>query len=301
MLLTHVNNDSSLKLYSTVISLKLTSKLCRIAALSTRRFTPNDISLTQNKGFTSKLFKALIALTSILILITMTHNRNHETTPHIYSQILLSGDIHPNPGPSSHSELSDESSNISTSSYINLINGGLSIMHLNIQSITSKLDILEIESQPYDVLVFTETWLSQTTPNEDILIPNFNPPFRCDRQNRIGGGVAIYVRDSLFAKQRNDLSINGLESLWIELHIDHRKLLLGGIYRPPNSNNTEWNLLEESIDRAFNQPADNILVTGDFNIDILNGTPNKINRLITSYSAEQLITTATHFTDTPHH
>ncbi len=170
-------------------------------------------------------------------------------------------------------------------------------MHLNIQSITNKLDILEIESQPYDVLVFTETWLSQTTSNEDILIPNFNPPFRCDRQNRIGGGVAMYVRDSLYAKQRNDLSINGLESLWIELHIDHRKLLLGGIYRPPHSNNTEWNLLEESIDRAFNQRVDNILVTGDFNIDILKGTPNKINRLTTSYSAEQLITTATHFTE----
>ncbi len=64
-------------------------------------------------------------------------------------------------------------------------------MHLNIQSIKPKLEILEIEAKPYDVLVFTETWLSPDTPNETLLIPNFSPPFRCDRTNRIGGGVAI--------------------------------------------------------------------------------------------------------------
>ncbi len=126
----------------------------------------------------------------------------------LFSELLLrSGDIHPHPGPSS---LSDASLNNSTSSYINIINSGLSIMHLNIQSIKNKIDILEIEAQPYDILIFTETWLTPNTINTDLRIPNFNLPFRYDRKDRIGGGVAIYVRDTLHAKQRNDLSLNGL-------------------------------------------------------------------------------------------
>ncbi len=58
-----------------------------------------------------------------------------------------------------------------------------------------------------------------------------------------------------------------------------------------------WALLEESIDRAFNETCDNILVAGDFNINIQNSTSNKITRLISSYNAEQLITTPTHYTE----
>ncbi len=207
--------------------------------------------------------------------------------------LLLASDIHPNPGPSSVSDSSLDS----TSSYFHIINSGLSVMHLNLQSINNKLDILEIEMQPYDVVVFTETWLSKETKTDTILIPNFQPPFRCDRIGRVGGGVAIYVKDTLYAKERSDLSIINLEAIWIELHTNQRKLLIGGIYRPPDSNNNHWTLLQESIDRAFNQVCDNILVTGDFNINVHNSTSNKISRLISSYNAEQLISTPTHYTE----
>ncbi|MES9882360.1 MAG: hypothetical protein ABW185_15925 [Sedimenticola sp.] len=98
--------------------------------------------------------------------------------------LLVAGDIHPNPGPSS---LSDSSVDSSTS-YINIINSGLSVMHLNIQSIKPKLEILEIEAQPYDVLVFTETWLSPDTPNETLLIPNFSPHSGATRLTQLAEG-----------------------------------------------------------------------------------------------------------------
>ncbi len=109
-------------------------------------------------------------------------------------------------------------------------------MHLNIQSIKHKLDILEVEAQPYDILIFTETWLKPDTLNAELCIPNFNPPYRCDRLVKIGGGVAIYVRNSLLSKRRSDLDLNGIESVWIEVNTHQRKLLIGGIYRPPDSN-----------------------------------------------------------------
>lgn len=170
-------------------------------------------------------------------------------------------------------------------------------MHLNIQSLKPKIDLLEVEAQPYDILVFTETWLNSNIPDKDLYIPNFNLPFRCDRKDRIGGGVTIYVRDRLHAVVCHNLSVNGLEALWVEIRLSQRKLLVGGIYRPPDSNNNYWLLLEQSIDQAFNHLCDNILVTGDFNINIEASPSNKMSRLISSYNAEQLINSPTNFTE----
>ncbi|XP_045210645.2 uncharacterized protein LOC123562055 [Mercenaria mercenaria] len=186
---------------------------------------------------------------------------------------------------------------MSTSMYSDLLNSGLSIMHLNIQSLKPKLDILAVESLPYDIMVLTETWLSHDVINEDVLIPGFSQPVRCDRDDRLGGGVAIYVRQNINVTHRQDLSVNGLEAVWIELHVNNRKLLLGGIYRPPSANNNYWQLLEHSIDQAFNEPCDDILITGDFNTDVLLNPSNRLDRFMSSYNAHQLIDTPTHFTE----
>ena len=115
--------------------------------------------------------------------------------------ILLSGDVHPNPGPDSVSSLAETSTSSSISTLGALYNH-LSIMHMNIQSILPTLDLIKCESIAYDVLVFTESWLKPEIKNDDLLIDNFLPPFRVDRCNRPGGGVIIYVRDTLTCKRR---------------------------------------------------------------------------------------------------
>ena len=78
-------------------------------------------------------------------------------------------------------------------------------MHLNIQSILPKLDLIKCESPAYDVLVFSESWLKPVTANDKLLIEAFHPPFRADRIGRPGGGVIIYVRQSLTCKRQTDL------------------------------------------------------------------------------------------------
>ena len=130
--------------------------------------------------------------------------------------ILITGDIHRNPGPSSTSDFSSIS-DTSSSFHLDMLSNGLSIMHLNIQSIRSKIDILEVEAQIYDVLIFTETCLNSDIESEDIRIPNFSLPFRCDRVGKVGGCVAIYIRGGIQGHIRHDLSIIGLEAIWIEI------------------------------------------------------------------------------------
>ena len=78
---------------------------------------------------------------------------------------MLSGDVELNPGPNSVEGSADSVSSSSISS-IDTLTNHLSILHLNIQSIAPKLDLIESEAASYDVLVFSESWLKPEVTDE---------------------------------------------------------------------------------------------------------------------------------------
>ena len=145
--------------------------------------------------------------------------------------LLLCGDIQVNPGPDS---VTDDTTSSSTSSITSfeMLSKHLSIFHLNIQSIFPKIDLIRCEANAYDILVFSESWLKPEITDEQIYIENFKPPFRNDRSGRIGGGVVIFVRDTITCKRQLDLEIRGLEAVWIEILMNSKKVLLGGRILP---------------------------------------------------------------------
>ena len=127
-------------------------------------------------------------------------------------QIILSNDVHPNPGP--------ERNSVSTASYSlnsSLFSHNLSIIQLNIQNLIPKLDLLETEMQLYDIEVITETWLTPRTFEEDLLISNFSRPYRKDKIGRPGGGAAIYIKQSLHSVPRSDLFNGDIEAICVEI------------------------------------------------------------------------------------
>ena len=84
---------------------------------------------------------------------------------------------------------------------------GLKFIHQNIRSLRGKLDELNIMlayCPNLHVLAFTETWLNSNIFDAEISFPRFKI-FRNDRVNRVGGGIAVYVRDSLSVIRRFDL------------------------------------------------------------------------------------------------
>ena len=95
--------------------------------------------------------------------------------------LLQAGDVHPNPGPRSMSTSSTTSSCTSDSDSISLFSEYFSLVHYNIQSIRSKLDILKTELIHFDILAFSETWLDNKVSNDDIRFPNYSLPERKDR------------------------------------------------------------------------------------------------------------------------
>ena len=116
-------------------------------------------------------------------------------------------------------------------------------LHINIHSLPAKLEQLKlIISEIHKIkirvhfILLCETFLNN---NSQALcnIDSYN--LVCKNRDSKGGGVAIYVHDSLNFKERPDLSVNvqkEFESIFIEVKQTPRPIIVGEIYRVPNTN-----------------------------------------------------------------
>ena len=93
------------------------------------------------------------------------------------------------------------------------------IGNLNINSIRNKFDQLKDTVLRYiDILILTETKLDETFLTSQFLMDGFSKPYRFDR-NKYGGGVTIYIRDTIPSKILEKHSCpNNIECLFIELN-----------------------------------------------------------------------------------
>ena len=106
-------------------------------------------------------------------------------------------------------------------SNVNLIDGiihnqtkcGFSLAHLNVRSIMNKLDHFRIlmSTKPFDVICLNETFCDSSIADSEINLPDYSI-VRRDR-NRNGGGVAMYIRNSLTFIRRNDLETDDVECI----------------------------------------------------------------------------------------
>jgi hypothetical protein len=172
--------------------------------------------------------------------------------------LILSGDIHPNPSPSSTNSSTESLSTTSSMSLdlASLMSSGscLSVLQYNVQSLLSKIEILTTEFSIFDVLAFSETWLNPSVSNSDIFIPCFHAPERNDRVDDSHGGVSLYIKNSLFYKRRMDFEPRKVENVWVEIILSQSKrILLGIVYRPPGADSHYTTLIEHSLNLAEEQ------------------------------------------------
>ena len=196
----------------------------------------------------------------------------------IHLLLQLAGDIHPNPGPND----------------IDL--NGLSIIHINARSLSKKIPLVHCEASCFDIITVSETWFSERTDANEIIIPGFLPPVRCDRSDGAFGGVAIYVKANLICKHRPDLCIPDLEAVWIETKLGQDSLLIGSFYRPPGANVAYWDLVDQSVQLAGRTPH-RYVILGDFNADCSIRPPPHLQNLITINSLSLLVHQATRITE----
>ncbi len=112
---------------------------------------------------------------------------------------------------------------------------GFTIAHLNIRSLVKNIDQfrLYLHKQQFDVICINETRLDATVPSHEVGINGYEIVMKGG--NRNGGGVAIYLRNSINYKIKEELMSCDLEIITIEIFKPKSKsFLVNCWYRPPD-------------------------------------------------------------------
>ena len=89
----------------------------------------------------------------------------------------------------------------------------LKIAHSNIYSIRNKLDSVSAELSDFDIICTAETKLNDQYPTSELAIDGFKLPYRKDRLIKNGGGLLVYIKNSICCKRRHDLEVNYCENI----------------------------------------------------------------------------------------
>ena len=83
----------------------------------------------------------------------------------------------------------------------------------------------------------SETHVSPEIPDSDLSLDGYQL-FRKDR-NRQGGGVCIYVNNSIPTNRLNNIENANTEIIWLKMHVDNntKTIYFGVCYRPPGQSN----------------------------------------------------------------
>ena len=143
----------------------------------------------------------------------------------------------------------------------------LKVYYTNSRSIRNKIDALRgiVCVEEPDVIALSETWLNTSGRDfkTEFKIDGYHV-YNKDREGRKGGGVAIYVKESLSSYVNTEISSDdSTETIWVEIINGRDKLLLGCIYRPPKVTRQKSNLIFNELRSAARHK--NTLIMGDFN------------------------------------
>ena len=149
-------------------------------------------------------------------------------------------------------------------------------MYIKARSLLTKIDLLQayIETFNLDVVFVTETWFHQNVLNGEVNINGYEC-YGQDRADRIGGGVAIYVKTTIQCARLDNIG-RFKEALWCKLIIGSEQIVVGVVYRSPGCKQDEEDWLTEAL--RLSAQNSRILVIGDLDypdIDWINWTADK--------------------------
>ena len=148
---------------------------------------------------------------------------------------------------------------------------------------------LLVETSKPDIIGISETKLDKTVDDCDVGITWYR--VICKDRNCYGGGVLMYISESLNLNHREDLAFD-LESIPVEIKIGKYKLfLVTAIYRPPDKPVAYYDQVESLISTTELEGKESILI-GDLNCDFLcesNNNAKNLKRILFTYGFSQLI------------
>ena len=182
---------------------------------------------------------------------------------------------------------------------------GLRIAHLNINHLLPKLEEIKYHlKQENSPVIFgvAETFLGEYTLDHEISITNYVFERRDRKGRKKGGGIVVYIANSISYRRRSDLESDDIEAIWIEvIYPNCKPFLINFVYRPPNAQQTWIEFYENQLDKVDVTNLE-YHILGDININYYpERRGNKFDNLkwanlITKFGLKQLIINPTRIT-----
>ena len=151
----------------------------------------------------------------------------------------------------------------------------ISILQLNVRGLASKRDELELllknieKSSMPDVIILCETWLTPSSPTLNVNGYDF---INRHRTHKRGGGVGLLIANHMKYRLRPDIEVadTSCENCFVELKVDSGNIIVGSIYRPPNTSNKDFvNIYKKLVSTIRGESRKKIVLGMDHNLDFL--------------------------------
>ena len=155
---------------------------------------------------------------------------------------------------------------------INKTNDVASVFFNNIDGVTSNFDRLHTElstlKNQFSVITLAETNIDST--HKDLFkLPGYQSVFQSKILHKHkGSGLGIYLNENFVFDTLAEHSqcSRDIESLFIKITNTSQPLTVGVVYRPPNGNIVNFLMQFENLLESL--PDSNVIITGDFNINL---------------------------------
>ena len=173
------------------------------------------------------------------------------------------------------------------STYLAPYHKQLKAAHINAQSLRCHIDEVRAIFRPqnFDIIAISESWLKPCIPDSEVSLPGYIV-FRNDRVNKKGGGISVYVKNSLNVKHLYSTPQEYAakpEFMFLEICLSGQDaLLLGVCYRPPRVGHMAD---FENILLHLLPSYGHVLIMGDFNTDLLRTDNHDYRQLTTMFES----------------
>ena len=131
----------------------------------------------------------------------------------------------------------------------NMPEAGYRCVCLNARSIINKKNELNIMVKDIDphTIGITESWANTDITDAELGLTGY-VMFRRDRIGRRGGGVILYVKESIQADEiKLESEADYDEAVWCTIVSGNSKLTIGLVYRSPNINEADYTKIRNAI------------------------------------------------------
>ena len=210
-------------------------------------------------------------------------DKKNDSSDNIWHQFLFPDDYFADDitVPSETQSNSDLDTSSSTDNWKVFNKQSLHLIHLNINSILSKINELHVIAKKSRASVkgITESRLDKTVLDEEINVDGYELA-RSD-WNRHGGGVASYIRNDISFNVRGDFS-SEIENIFLDIFLPKPKpILIWILYTPPDQSGF-LDKLSMAISKTSCFDNQEVYILEDLNINLINNqkhTPNGIKQI----------------------